>query len=128
MPPASQVAPDGQDTHSAPSAAGLPSLPAVWPSLFPVQPLTYGRARAALPAGVLVPSLRPDPLGLVCNPPSNLAPLQVGRKVYCLPVLFLQVQVIKMAFPTLKSGSFFQVRWWNGRHQGALDEEVLEVP
>lgn len=65
MPPESQVAPDGQDTHSAPSAAGLLSLPAVWPGLFPVQPLTYGRARAVLPAGVLVPSLCPDPLGLV---------------------------------------------------------------
>ena len=34
------------------------------PSLLPVQPLTYGRVQAVLPAGGLVPSLRPDPLGL----------------------------------------------------------------
>lgn len=75
------------------------------------------------------PVPRPSWSGLVQarNPPSNLAPPQVGRKVDSFPVLFLQVHIIKMGFPTLKGGSFFQVRWWSGRHQGALDEELLEV-
>lgn len=96
------------------------SAPHIWQS--PCCPPCRGASAFPVP--------RPSWSGLVKarNPPSNLASLRVGRKVDCLPVLFLQVQVIKMAFPTLKSGSFFQVRWWSGRHQGALDEGLLEVP
>lgn len=98
-----------------PSAAGLPSLPCSLAQSVSCPALTYGRARAALPVSAsALPCAQTLWSGLVkaCNPPRGI--WLCGRKEGdCLPVLFLQVQVIKMAFPTLKSGSFFQVRWWS---------------
>lgn len=105
-------------------AAGLsaPSLQS-GSSLFPVQPSHIWQSPCCPPCRVLVlPCAQTSWSGLWVkfNPSPVIWPLRVGRKVDCLPVLFLQVQVIKMAFPTLKAESFFQVHGWSGRHQGAL--------
>lgn len=130
-PPGSQVAPDGQDTHSAPSPAGLLSLPAVWPQSASCPAPHIRQSPSCPPCGgaSAFPAPRPSWSGLVQarNPPGNLAPLRVGKKVDSFQVLFLQVHIIKMVFLTLKSGSFFQVQWWSARHQGTLNEELLEV-
>ena len=82
------------------------------PSLLPAQPLTRQMWQSPCPfslRGVLVPSTCPDPLGPVCcNPPSSPSPLRVGRKSDGFQILFLQVHIINMAFPTPRSGSYFQ--------------------
>lgn len=129
--PGSQVAPDGQDTHSAPSPAGLLSLPAVWPqsASCPAPHIEQSPCCPPCGGGWCLPCAQTLLvwLGAGSQSSGNLAPLRVGRKVDSFQVVFLQVHIIKMVFLTLKSGSFFQVQWWSAKHQGTLNEELLEV-
>lgn len=107
--PASQVWPQMGKILTQPSAAGLPLPPAVWPSLLPVQPLTYGRVRGCPPAGVLVPSCAQTLLvwfgeGLRILPVSGSA----GRKEGGLsPSSVSGVQAIKNGLPHTKKWVIF---------------------